>query len=60
MKIKEVLYKSIEILKENNIEEPVLKARILLAYLLGVEKEYLVIHSEDEILEDVEKEFLEK
>ena len=60
MKIKEVLYKSIEILKENNIEEPVLKARILLAYLLGVEKAYLVIHSEDEILEDVEKEFLEK
>lgn len=49
MKIREVLQNAVEELKSNQIDEPVLKARILLAYMLQVEKEYLVIHSEDEL-----------
>lgn len=49
MKIKEVLYKAVEELKNNKISEPIVKARILLSYVLDVKKEYLVIHSEDEL-----------
>lgn len=60
MKIKELLYNSVKILKENAITEPTIKARILLAYLLNVEKEYLIIHNEDEISNTIENNFMEK
>lgn len=49
MKIKEILQNSINELNKNKIEDPVKKARILLAHVLKVEKEYLVIHDEEEI-----------
>ncbi len=43
MNIKEALEYGIEKLKENNIKEPSLKVRLVLAYLLGKNKEYLMI-----------------
>ncbi len=60
MKIKEILKKSNQILIQNNIDESFLKSRILLANTLKVEKEYLIIHDEDEILKSKENEFFEK
>ncbi len=53
MKIKEILKNEIEILKQNNIEDASLKARILLAFTIGKEKEYLITHDEEELLEEV-------
>lgn len=60
MKIKEILKKSNQILIQNNISESFLKSRILLAYILKVDKEYLIIHDEDEISNSQEIEFFEK
>lgn len=60
MKIKDILKKSNQILIQNNIDESFLKSRILLANTLKVEKEYLVIHDEDEISKSQENEFFEK
>lgn len=60
MKIKEILKKSNQILIQNNIAESFLKSRILLAYILKVDKEYLIIHDEDEISNSQEIEFFEK
>ena len=60
MKIKEVLSNGISILKENNIEDANMKARIVLADLLNKSKEYLVTHDCDEIEEGLNRIFLEK
>lgn len=60
MKIKDILKKSNQILIQNNIDESFLKSRILLANTLKVEKEYLIIHDEDEISKSQENEFFEK
>lgn len=49
MKVKELLQYAVDKLKNNQIEEPILKARLLLAYILGVEKEYLVAHDEEQV-----------
>ena len=47
MKIKEILKYGIEELKQD--EDKILKAKLLLAFLLDVPKEYLNIHMEEEI-----------
>ena len=60
MKIKDVLSQGISILKENNIDDSNMKARIVLADLLGKNKEYLMIHDEDDIEEGLNRIFLEK
>ena len=49
MIIKEILKKGYDILKENNIEEPNLKARRLLANILEKDKEYLIINENEEV-----------
>lgn len=49
MKIKELLKTSIEDLKNTDIDDANLKAKILLAEVLGKEKEYLLIHDNDEL-----------
>lgn len=46
-------------LKENNIEEPLLKIRILVASVLNKTKEYIMAHSEDKLDEVHEKKILE-
>lgn len=43
MQVKEILKNSIKLLNQNNIENASLKARIILAYLLGIAKEQLII-----------------
>lgn len=60
MNIKSLLNFGIKFLKDSNIEEANLKAKILLAYILNVSKEYLIIHDEDEVLEELEISFKEK
>lgn len=47
MKIKELLQMAVNKLNDNKIEEPILKARLLLAHILKVEKEYILIHDEE-------------
>lgn len=57
MIIKELLIKSNRILKENNVDDWALKTRILLSKLINKNKEYLIIHQEEEISSDIEKMF---
>ena len=52
MNIEEILKKEINNLKQNNIENSTLKVRILLANILNVKKEYLLIHSEEEVKQE--------
>ena len=59
MNIKQVLKHGIELLKENNIDEPILKTRILLASILNETKEYLVVHELEEVNEELVKIFKE-
>ena len=49
MKIKEVIEEGKNALSKNNIEDNVIVTRELLAFVLGVEKQYLVIHLSDEL-----------
>ncbi len=60
MKIKEVLMQGVNILKEKCIEDANQKARIVLADLLGKNKEYLMIHEDDEIKDGLNRIYLEK
>lgn len=49
MKIKELIEEGKNVLSKNNIEDNVIVTRELLAFVLGVEKQYLVIHLADEL-----------
>ncbi len=49
MKISDILKESIEVLDKNGIEDCKLSARRLLANTLDKEKEYLIIHSDEEV-----------
>lgn len=49
MKIKEVIEEGKNVLSKNDIEDNVIITRELLAFVLGVEKQYLVIHFADEL-----------
>ena len=55
MQIKELLKKGIEELED--VDEASLKVRMLLANLLEKNKEYLIIHSNDEIIGKVKRDF---
>ena len=57
MTINENLTKAIELLKQNKIEEPMLKARALLAFVLNVSKEYVMINGEKEVDSMLEKKY---
>ena len=52
MNIKETLEYGIELLKENNIDEPIMKVRILLSNILNKNKEYLLIHETEKLNEN--------
>lgn len=58
MTIEENLKKAINLLRQ--IEAPSLKARLLLCHVLQVSKEYLVIHSKEELTNEQEKIYDEK
>lgn len=49
MTIQEELEKGIQLLKEKQIEDALQKVRLLLCHILDVEKEYLVIHYNEEV-----------
>ncbi len=49
MNIKEALEYGINLLKENNVNEPIIKARIILANILNKSKEYLLINENEEL-----------
>ena len=57
MTIKECLKKGIEALDIIGIEDSVLKAKLLLANIIGKPKEYLFIHENEELEDEEEKEF---
>ena len=57
MIIKEALKKSIELLEKNNIEESILKAKIILSTLLSKPKEYLLINENQELDKSIEETF---
>ncbi len=58
MKIKEALVKGSKILSENNIEEAMLNAKILLSYILNLNMAEIIIHFDSNIEENMEKAFL--
>ena len=60
MTIKEVLKIGVEELKNINIQEPISKARLILAFELCKNKEYLITHDEEEIEEKVFNSFFGK
>ena len=49
MTIREALTKGMIILKNNNIETPKLKARLLLQYILKKPRQYLIVYDNKEI-----------
>lgn len=49
MTIKEALNKGMIMLKNNNIESPKLKARLLLQYILKKPRQYLIVYDNEEI-----------
>lgn len=55
MNIKQALEYGIELLKEKNIDEPLLRTRIILANILNESKEYLMIHEKEELSEELEE-----
>lgn len=55
MTIKEILNYAIKILNENNIEDYKIKSKILVAFVIGRPKEYLIAHDNEEITEKEEK-----
>lgn len=57
MTIQENLRLGIKNLKEENISEPVLKARLLLCYILNLKKEDLVIYENKEVSSKNEEEY---
>lgn len=60
MKIRDILKKGIESLNKSDIEDTSLKARMLLANILNKNKEYLLIHDEEEINEKIANLYMQK
>ena len=58
MTIKKALELAIEKLNKSNIENPIKCAKLVLAYVLKQEKEYLVINDNKEITKAQEENFL--
>lgn len=59
MNIKQALEYGIELLKESNIDETILKTRVALANVLNRSKEYLMIHETKELDENTIKRYRE-
>ncbi len=53
MNIKQALEYGIKLLKENDIDEPILKSRIILSDILNQNKEYLMVYELEEVDEDL-------
>lgn len=59
MTINELIKKEINELKINNVEEPILKLRMILAKVLNKSKEFVMAHGENILSEEQEKEILQ-
>lgn len=59
MQIKEILKYGIEKLKTNNIDEPILKTRLLIAHCIGKNKEYVISNDTENLAEEAEKKIKE-
>lgn len=59
MKIKEVIELGKQVLIRNNVDDASLVARELLAHVLEQNKQYLVIHSDDELKEEYRSKFVD-
>ena len=57
MLIKEAIKKGMIALKVNNIEEPNLKARLLMQFTLNKPRQYILTHDDEKMLEVKEKEY---
>lgn len=57
MNIKQLLEKGINILKENNVENPIQHSRILLSYVMNKTKEYIVVHDNESVNKNIEEEY---
>ncbi len=57
MNIKDNLDYAVKLLKDNQIEESILKAKLLLSYVLKKPKEYLIINEKKELSIEEQKEF---
>ena len=58
MQVKRDLEEAVKILKDNNIDEAIIKAKIVLCMVLKIEKEYIIINDSKEMAkEDEEKYF---
>lgn len=58
MKISEILKIGNELLIKNKIEDSFLKSKILLSHILNVQKEYLIIHDDEEVLDEQKERYL--
>ena len=59
MKIRELLKKEIEKLNNNEVEDSIFKAKILLAFELEADMQYLNIHFDDEVGAEISRRFKE-
>ncbi len=59
MLIKEAMRKGMILLKTNNIQEPNLKSRLLMQYILNKPRQYMLIHDNEELTNKQEKAYLE-
>lgn len=59
MLIKEAIRKGMISLKTNNIQEPNLKSRLLMQYILNKPRQYMLIHDNEELTNKQEKAYLE-
>lgn len=55
MTIKENLKRAVQILKQKNIEESIMLSKILLSHIIKQPKEYLIIHTNEELGEELEQ-----
>lgn len=59
MKIKQLLAEGTQILKNNNIEKPIMHARLLLEFILEKNREYLLVNENNEVEEMNKDRYLE-
>ena len=59
LKIKELLNRAVYKLKDAKIEQPILKARILMQYTLKKPREYLIVYDDKELSKKQEERFMQ-